>query len=67
MPSADDVEFTPPEDCCIDATDIQTALEQIIKPGKMVAIKMVGNAVVGICDLVEWEDGDIKYFSKAVV
>jgi hypothetical protein len=64
---ASSIPFDPPADCCIDATDIQGAIEQILKVGKLISIKMDGNGVIGICDLVEWHDGEIKYFSKVVV
>ena len=66
MPSADDVEFTPPADCCIDALTVQDAINQLINKDKMVAIQMVGGAVIGICDLVEWETDGIYYMKKVI-
>ena len=66
MPSADDVEFTPPTDCCIDALTVQDAINQLINKDKMVAIQMVGGAVIGICDLVEWETDGIYSMKKVI-
>ena len=66
MPSADDVEFTPPADCCFDALTVQDAISQLIMKDKMVAVKMVGTVVIGVCDLVEWESSGIHYMKKAI-
>ena len=67
IPLASDVEYTPPEDCCFDATDVQEAIDQLLRVNRMVAIRMDGDGVTSICDLVEWEAGDIKYFTKQVI
>ena len=66
-PTADEVPFTPPSgDCCFDATTVQEALDQLIMKDKMVAIQMDGNAVIGICDLVEWETNGVNYMKKVI-
>jgi hypothetical protein len=66
MPDASDVAYTPPDDCCFDALTIQDAIDQLIMKDKMVAIQMDGDAVIGVCDLVEWETDGIYYMKKVI-
>ena len=65
-PTADRIPYTPDPNCCMDATDVQGAIDQLLNVGKMIAVKLDGNAVISICDLAEWEGGEIKYFKKVV-
>ena len=65
-PEANEIPFTPPADCCFDATDVQDAIDQLLNVGKLVAVKMDGDSVIGYCDLVEYEDGAIHFMKKVV-
>jgi len=66
-PEANEIPFTPPSaDCCFDATNVQDAIDQLIMKGKLVSIQMDGKAVIGICDLVEWETSGINYMKKVI-
>jgi hypothetical protein len=59
-PTADRIPFTPPADCCFDATDVQGAIDQILHIGSLVAVKIDGSAVVSFCDLVKYSANDVS-------
>lgn len=66
VPTADEVPYTPPDNCCFDATTVQEAIDELANVHKLIAIKMDGTLVVSICDLVVWVGTGYRLLKKVV-